>query len=138
MSDIQVNGKSISNGNVFRNTQTIVDSGTTLMLIPSSAYTGFSNIFLSMCHSGVNLAGICGQPANESLLAGNCFALRPSDLQPYPPVTVSIKGVQPLTLTPQDYMITQVSNGVTYYCLGIQGADRKYCPLFNQQICARS
>ncbi len=129
MSDIQVNGKSISNGNVFKRTQTIVDSGTTLMIIPTSAYTGFSNILLSMCNNGVNLAGICDQSANNSLLAGNCFPLQPSDITPYPSVTVNIKGIKPLVLTGQDYMITQVSNDETYYCLGIQGADSKYSSL---------
>eukprot|EP00029_Vermamoeba_vermiformis_P000028 TRINITY_DN10031_c0_g1_i1.p1 TRINITY_DN10031_c0_g1~~TRINITY_DN10031_c0_g1_i1.p1 ORF type:complete len:394 (+),score=109.31 TRINITY_DN10031_c0_g1_i1:44-1225(+) len=123
MSDIQVNGKSIAKGNVFKNTQTIVDSGTTLMIIPTSAYTGFSNVLLSMCSSGVNLPGVCDQPTNSSLLAGNCFALQPSDILAYPPVTVNIKAIKPLTLTAQDYMITQVSQGTTYYCLGIQGAD---------------
>jgi cathepsin D len=124
MSDIQVNGKSISNGNVFKSTQTIVDSGTTLMIIPTSAYTGFSNVLLGMCNNGVNLNGICGQPTNSSLLGGNCISgLQSSDIQAYPPVNVYIKGIKPLTLTGADYLITQVSDGVTYYCLGIQGAD---------------
>jgi hypothetical protein len=125
MTDIKVDGHSMASSSVFTRSQTIVDSGTTLMLIPNQAYNGFSNYLLNMCDKGVNLAGVCGQPANESLLSGNCFALEPRDLKPYPSVTVNIKGIKTLTLTPTDYLITQVSQGTTYYCMGIQGVDSK-------------
>jgi len=65
MNDFKVGGKSLGLP-ASDYGQTIVDSGTTLLIIPQRAFNLIKSIILNMC-SKVKLAGVCGIPQNETL-----------------------------------------------------------------------
>jgi len=113
---IQVNSISIGEKQLFSsplNDVSILDSGTTLLLIPQFAFIEFRSYLLSLCNTS-NLVGVCtggGQLFNYS-----CLTMTSSDIALFPNLTININNVSPLILTPNQYLYS--INGA--YCLGVE------------------
>jgi len=114
MTDFAVGSTSLGYGADTYNGGTlgaIVDSGTTLLLIPPNAYTSFENTLLGMCPG---LHGICDVSAGNRLFDGVCYSFTNAQLDAYPTVTVFINGI-PFVIQPDAYLYTFNS----YRCLGV-------------------
>eukprot|EP00698_Gefionella_okellyi_P024545 TRINITY_DN8698_c0_g1_i1.p1 TRINITY_DN8698_c0_g1~~TRINITY_DN8698_c0_g1_i1.p1 ORF type:complete len:669 (+),score=83.69 TRINITY_DN8698_c0_g1_i1:92-2008(+) len=106
LNDIQVGGISIgiSAASYAAGEGSIVDSGTTLLLVSSAMYNALRSTFLTnFCYS--NLAGICtaGDPLTETIFDGQCFPMSANDINNYPTLQFVIGGVT-LSLPPQQYL----------------------------------
>jgi len=116
MNDFKVGGKSLGIP-ASDYGQTIVDSGTTLLIVPERAYNLIKSIILNLC-SKVKLAGVCGIPQNETIFFGFCYPMTSTQLSQFPDFTVELDGFSGV-LGPQDYLFP--SNNT--YCYGIDGGD---------------
>jgi len=97
----------------------IVDSGTTLIVVPKFVYQAIAKVLLGMCSTN-NMPGICGNPPNGSqLFAGDCIQMTPAQLAVFPNLTISLYEIHPLTIYPIDYL-WQGAGIPGWYCLGIQ------------------
>jgi len=102
---------------------TIVDSGTTLLLLPSTAYTAFTNYLLSECSSGTSLYGVCSNINGKNLLDGStCFKMTDAQINAYPDITVDFGTGTPKTLSAQTYIFPIESGGSTFRCMGVADA----------------
>jgi len=106
-----VNGVSIGlTQNQLNNPFTIVDSGTTYLILEQSTFDGFSSSLQSICGKTS-----CGSVTN--LLSGRCETLTASERASYPPIQITLSGItNPLTIGYQQYLI---DDGGGAYCLGI-------------------
>jgi len=127
LNDIKLGSTSIGvSGSTYNYVATIIDSGTTLAYLPTSAIAALYNTFTGMCGS-LNLVGICGQTFANSLLGGQCYEMTGPELQLYPPINFYFSGTtSPVALTYDYYLIPQVSQGNTYWCINFQdgGVDQ--------------
>jgi len=94
----------------------VVDSGSTLFVLSDQAFLQLKSYFQShYCQ----VPGLCD--AQHSWFdSAACAALRESDLEQLPTLTLHIANMLDLILTPHDYMLRVQQNGYTFYCLGIQ------------------
>jgi len=103
----------------LNNAGVIVDSGTTLIALDDAVYTKFFNQLSSLCSSGVNLKGVCGQSEASSIFH-NPFALSSSDISDYPTlqfvVPCSKGNCTTLDVPPQIWIVQYTS---TTYTAGI-------------------
>jgi len=100
----------------------IIDSGTTLLIMPSDIYGGIQKVFQSMC-SKVPLTGVCGNmPANETLFGGACLTITDKQVQQFPNFTINFSGLGLLSIQNIDYL-WQGTGVPGQYCLGIQAMD---------------
>jgi len=96
----------------------IVDSGTTLLVVPKFVWPNIQKAFLSLCNK-YSMPGICGNPPNGSnLFNGDCIQLTPEQVSGFPNMTFSLYEIHPLPIYPQDYL-WQGAGIPGYYCLGI-------------------
>jgi len=116
---IQLNSISVGNINLPLPSESvaIVDSGTTLMLLPDVTYNSFSSYLTNSC-PGSNLAGVCGE-AEGILLGGSCVSMSESQVNAFPSVQFDIGNIPTFTLPPSQYLYYD-SNG--YYCMGISSS----------------
>ena len=86
LDDVTVSGKSIGVSASTYNflTGTIVDSGTTLLVLPHKAFVAMNDTFHSLCSSN-NLVGICGP--GPGLFDGVCVSLTAAQLAAFPPIS---------------------------------------------------
>jgi len=121
MNDMQVDGRSLGVSSKYYNQDPgcIVDSGTTLLLVPSQAFSALYTAFMALCKS-VSLKGVCGMSESSSIFgsggATNCANMEASDIAKFPNVTVLLQGAEPLSISGQDYLLP-VKSGC--YTLGI-------------------
>lgn len=116
MNDFKVGTSSLGYGSSAY-ADAIVDSGTTLFLMPNSPFNTMKQKFQGIC-SVTNLVGVCGVAPGKSLFDGECYKMTPAQINAFPSVSVSLAGVSPLTLQPSDYLLDQQG----YKCLGIQNS----------------
>jgi len=115
---MKVGGTALAgNSATYNNGTSIVDSGTTLLLVPSIVYNNIKSALQARCPG---LVGICGVAAGQTIFDGYCYTMTSAQLNTYPNVSVVLNGITaPLNITPQHYMRGIVSGGYTYYCYGI-------------------
>jgi hypothetical protein len=99
----------------------IVDSGTTLLIVPSDIFGAIQTVFTNLC-SKVKLAGICGLPANETLFAGQCYNMTVQQVKQFPTFSINFYQLGPLPIQPIDYL-WQGTGIPGQYCMGIQAMD---------------
>ena len=86
MTDMRVNGTSLGiPWNVYNRDDTIVDSGTTELIIPSQAFEVLSHVLYSICRFR-NLHGICDVAPQASLFHGHCYTFSQAELEAFPPL----------------------------------------------------
>jgi len=119
LDDFRFNNMSLGLSQSQLNANTvIVDSGTTLIVVPQNVYQAIAKVLLKMCGTN-NMPGICGNPPNGSqLLAGDCIQLSNEQLAIFPNLTIYLYEILPLTIYPTDYL-WQGAGQPGYYCLGI-------------------
>jgi len=113
MSDIKVDKKSLQFTNSSAFQYTIVDSGTTLLIVPEIVFTNLQLAFLDKC-TLKHLPGVCGVLSGLGLFDGYCFAMTEHQRNSFPSLTFELDGVS-LTIYPEDYLAPQQE----YWCLGI-------------------
>ncbi|XVF69055.1 hypothetical protein PTKIN_Ptkin11bG0050400 [Pterospermum kingtungense] len=113
---ISVGGKVLSiDSSVFStstNQGTIIDSGTTLAYLADQAY----DPFVSAITNSVS------QTASPVLFQGNqCYQITSSVTDIFPQVSLNFAGSASMILNPQDYLVSQNSNGGSnVWCIGFQ------------------
>ena len=83
---------------------TIVDSGTTQLMLNNYASNAFNSALNKLCSNGANLVGYCGLLPNETIFAGWCFSMQTSDVQAYPSIYITIGGTT-ITLQGTDWVL---------------------------------
>lgn len=127
LNDVSVNGNSIGVDPKFYNTfpGSIVDSGTTLLILPSKAFSALNQTFQAMCKT-VNLVGICSTNG-RGLFDGACFDLTTSQLAAFPPISFSFKSgssTSSVSISPDTYLQQGFCLGKTKYALAIVAGGR--------------
>jgi len=121
--DLQVDGKSLGIDPSVYNSDpgAIVDSGTTLFIIPMKAFTAMYTAFKAMC-SSVSLKGVCGMSQSQSIFAqggaSQCAKMSSDDIAQFPNITVLLDGVIPLSIGGAQYLFP-LSEGC--YSMGVVG-----------------
>jgi len=90
---------------------TIVDSGTTELILNNEISTAFVDSLLNLCSQGVNLVGFCGIPIDNAtnILNGfSCYNLTTQDLDAYPSLYITIDQGYTITLQGSDYLVPYV------------------------------
>jgi len=122
MEDLKVNGKSIGVSWYDINWNgVIVDSGTTLVIVPSDVLDALHQSFLALCPT-VNLVGVCNVDKGKSLFDQLCFPMTQDQVNQFPTLDFPLKNIATLPLSPQ-YYLWQGAGIPGYYCLGIQFFD---------------
>jgi len=129
LTDMKIGGTSLGISATTLNGEfgALVDSGTTLMIIPDDAVNALKLKLTALCTT-VNLPGICNTAAGQSLFDGYCYQMTPADIANFPDFAVSAKGLTTdLTVPASIYLIPQQQ----YMCLGITtaGAGNALCIL---------
>lgn len=115
MEDIVVGNTSIGVQSwVYNDNMTIVDSGTTYILLNEVAYSHFQQTAAQFCPKSLKV--ICGEDNGYPLFSGKCFSMTEEEINSFPNISFTFLGGVTLTLTPQQYFV-QIKTG---YCLGIQ------------------
>ncbi|GLT82085.1 hypothetical protein SLE2022_004970 [Rubroshorea leprosula] len=121
LQSISVNGRKLAiDPSVFatsNNSGTIVDSGTTLVVLAETAY----DVFIDSINSTVLPSAL--QPITEqfSWIEEQCYSFKSSDNVPtiFPQVSFNFFDGASMILNPQDYLLLQNNtNGVATWCLG--------------------
>jgi len=114
LNDVQLNGVSIGIAPaIYNNGSTILDSGTTNLVLPQTAFNALKAQTLALCASN-NITGICNVASNATFFDGFCYQLSQSELSILPNVSFIIDTLNPLVLTGPDYM--QLNGNI--YCTG--------------------
>lgn len=91
-----MNGTSVGvASSVYNDGECIVDSGTTDLVLPHSAYVAFYNALQAMCSQGTRqLTGICGYSQSGGLFGGYEFPMTQAEVNAFPTITVvlSVSG----------------------------------------------
>jgi len=129
LTDMKIGGTSLGISATTLNGQfgALVDSGTTLMIIPDDAFNALKLKMTALCAT-VTLPGVCNPPAGQSLFDGYCYQMTPADIAKFPDFAVSAKGLTTDLAVPASiYLIPQQQ----YMCLGITtaGAGEAICIL---------
>jgi len=111
ITDLRVNGVTLGlTTSQLNNPFTIVDSGTTLVVLEQASYLAFATAVENACTTPT-----CGN--FRSLLNGNCVSLTGSEIAAYPTVEFYFQSINnPFTITYEDYILP---NGGNSYCLGV-------------------
>jgi len=119
LNDWQLGGKTLGVSQYDLNYNgVIVDSGTTLLIIPSWVMTPLKKAFLDMC-STVHLVGICGVKSGQSLFDGQCYPMTAPQVAAFPPMQLAFPGINSLAIMPSDYL-WQGAGVPGVYCMGVQ------------------
>jgi len=120
LTDFRVGGTSLGySASTLSTPFGIVDSGTTLILIPNAVYNSFIANLQSRC-STVTLNGFCNAASGQGIFNGYCYSMTSAQISQYPSIQIYFKGITgAMTVTPQMYLYALVSGGNTYYCGGI-------------------
>lgn len=106
---------------VIENTQSnsILDTGTNVLLLPTDPYNSVISIFQSSCGSGKELHGVCSQP---SILDGKtCLPFTQEQIDAFPGVSIQLSETLTLHMTGKDIILRHpTDNGL--YCFGASRA----------------
>jgi hypothetical protein len=94
----------------------IVDSGTTLIVISTSAFGTLREHLQSRYCDQV--PGLCGE--KTWLETGRCATLTDRHVSRLPPINIRLAGGVELSVPPELYMLRAQKNGRTFRCFGIQ------------------
>lgn len=84
----------------------IVDSGTTLLILPSDIFAAVQKQFVALCSRGVNLPGVCNSPPkSQDLFQGACIPLTAQQVQLFPTFSINFPGIGDLPIQPIDYLV---------------------------------
>jgi len=122
INDIKVGNQSIGYSWFWLNQNSIiVDSGTTLLIVPSDIFGAIQKLFVALC-SKVNLPGVCNAPKSSNIFEGACIPMTPQQLQLFPTFSINFPGIGDLPIQPIDYL-WQGAGVPGTYCLGIYSMD---------------
>jgi hypothetical protein len=82
------------------NENSIVDSGTPLPTLPTSAYAAVKARMLSGCAT-TPLTGLCGQPSNATLFEQICFTMSDTEIDAFPSVSLALAANVTLDIPPR-------------------------------------
>lgn len=117
LTDFQVNGRAL--GYSPRDyADAIVDSGTTLLLLPNAPYNSLVGVVKAMCSHGLDLPGVCTAAPGKSIFDGYCYPMSSSQIKNFPVITALIPGWGRLPINPSDYLIPNQGT----FCWGIGNA----------------
>ena len=121
MSDLRVEGSSVGLSSSIYNsgsTGTVVDSGTTDMIIPSTAFSALKVAMQNLCSSQFIL-GVC--ETQQTIFDGYCYSLTAAQLSTYPTIQVVLGQTSPITLSvpPTAYMVQGRCQDSSFYALAI-------------------
>jgi hypothetical protein len=110
MSDLAVGGVSLGlPPSVYNRGDTIVDSGSTDLILPSTAFEALVKNLKHHCKT-TRLAGLCGEPQGKTILDGYCFQLSTKDLAAWPSLQIGLDGVR-LELPASTYLRQACDDG---------------------------
>jgi len=119
MLDLEINGVGLGlNKSVYNRGGAIVDSGTTDLILPKTAYDALVSKLKANCTSA-SLPGLCGEESGKTIFDGYCFELTSADITEWPVLQVALDGVT-LAIPPSAYIRTsgcdsgQYSSSVEY------------------------
>lgn len=119
LNDIKLGGKSLGLTNWdYNNEGVIVDSGTTLLIVPNLIMKTMITAFQDMC-SSTNLVGVCGVKPGKSLFDGYCFSMSAAQINAFPVLSFNIPGWGEVSWE-SSYYLWQGAGVPGLYCLGIQ------------------
>jgi hypothetical protein len=116
--DFQVNGRALGYS-APEYADAIVDSGTTLLLLPQNPYNTLVQRIVAMC-STVKLPGVCDAVPGHSIFDGYCYPMTTAQIKSFPVIEAIIPGWGNLPINPDSYLI---SNQGTF-CWGIGNAGQ--------------
>jgi hypothetical protein len=109
---------------VYQRGGAIVDSGSTTVTLPSTAFNKFRAAMLAQCEKGASLlVGVCVDEqgakisSSDSMLSGNCFSLTNADIAAFPELTVVVKGAE-LAMKPSIYLRPSLCDDHSQVTLG--------------------
>jgi len=117
MLDMRVNSQSLGlASSIYSSPFCAVDSGTTLMQLPTAAFNAFYSKLQAMCAT-TNLVGLCDVTNTQpDIFHGYCFFMSPYQRTLYPDIQIILANIStPLVITSQQYIYETQG----YYCAGI-------------------
>jgi len=96
----------------------IVDSGTTLLVVPTPMFDTIQSTLTAMCSSSVDLPGVCNlaNPA-QTLFDGYCFNMNQQQINNFPQFTFTLFNItSPFSVS---ILRPVLINGLNYQCLGV-------------------
>lgn len=115
--------------------QTIVDSGTTLLVLPGAAFKRVYHHMKDLCKEGRDLPGVCGVKKSQGIFGGYCVKMSEKQRASFPDLKVKLSGTGDLSIDSSAYLVAQQG----YYCLGIaNGGDSPGLPLILGDVFMRN
>jgi len=107
------------------NSPTIVDSGSTLINVPSNIYSAIEAQFKAICTTNPgSLVGICGVAAGNTMFDGQCYSMTANQIAAYPTLNFNIGNLGAnFPVPPTAYLVPVTNAQGTFQCLGIGGAS---------------
>jgi len=97
---------------------TTIDSGTNVLLLPSTAFNAMHTVFRSLC-STTNLYGVCDSNSTNTIFHnGLCFPMTQAQREMYPPLTLTFDPNTKVTMSHKEYII-EFTPGSGQWCLGV-------------------
>eukprot|EP01095_Lingulamoeba_sp_RSL-Kostka_P003858 TRINITY_DN14977_c0_g1_i1.p1 TRINITY_DN14977_c0_g1~~TRINITY_DN14977_c0_g1_i1.p1 ORF type:complete len:422 (-),score=152.86 TRINITY_DN14977_c0_g1_i1:174-1439(-) len=122
LDDMSVFGNSIGvSADTYNRFGTIVDSGTTLLILPNAAYSALEDTLKDSCGSN-NLVGICGVSNFVNIFNGFCYQMTEQEVMEYPPIRFTFgKGNSQIdvSISPKSYLRQGYCSDPSYYALAI-------------------
>eukprot|EP01125_Pyxidicula_operculata_P019143 TRINITY_DN691_c1_g1_i4.p1 TRINITY_DN691_c1_g1~~TRINITY_DN691_c1_g1_i4.p1 ORF type:complete len:407 (+),score=88.80 TRINITY_DN691_c1_g1_i4:2416-3636(+) len=117
LTDAKIGGQSLGISEKVLNGEfgALVDSGTTLIILPQQVFTAVQKSIYSVC-STYNLPGVCNVTAGNSLFDGYCFEMTAQDIAAFPTFSVKATGTTDLVIQGRSYLVIEDNQ---YYCLGM-------------------
>ena len=109
---------------VYQRGGAIVDSGSTTVTLPSTAFNKFRAAMLGLCKNNASLVGVCVNEqgakisSSDSMMSGNCFTLTDADIAAFPELTVVVKGLE-LVMKPSIYLRPSLCDDQSQVTLGL-------------------
>lgn len=119
MTSIAVNGASISG---VSNTKTVIDTGTTLFLLPRGIYNSFRQAFQNA--GGCSLPGMGCDGATENTIwdTSVCWYFNQQTLSRFPTIRLGFQGMS-LDFTPDRYFLDVIGDRGPCKVLGLDATD---------------
>jgi hypothetical protein len=121
LEQVLVGGKalSVSQKTINGKYGALVDSGTTLIILPNPVFSALKAAFQAVC-SSYKLPGVCGVSDKNSIFNGKCFDMTEDDKNHFPDFGVKVAGIdQVQTIGSIKYLVHQGNQ----ICLGIAASD---------------
>jgi len=117
LEQVLVGGKALSVSEKIINGKfgALVDSGTTLIILPNEVFSGLKAAMQAIC-SSYKLPGVCGVSDKDSIFNGNCFDMTQDDKDHFPDFAVKVAGIDKVqNIGSIKYLVHQGNQ----LCLGI-------------------